>query len=261
MKICVKGPSGMFHALDISGEVLIRELKDELAKVEEIPAQLQVIRFAGQELNDNVPIGEYTVLEYSLQEEVLLYLEQRLAEPMTIFIKCPAGRSDMIMERVEEATTIDEVMDIMVSLQVVAAWAESAEVVVRRTEGSTIKNLGIEKTHTVRETRDIISAAQGFQVEQMLFLEGFDGHLHIQVTPSEEPEDVQQGETLLFSLKHKQPVMPKKDASTGMKYQDFAKSQCLMDRSQDYDPYHTWLPENFRRTNPWPTTGPANPLP
>lgn len=78
----------------------------------------------------------------------------------------------------------------------------------RRTEGSTIKNLGIEKTHTVRETRDIISAAQGFQVEQMLFLEGFDGHLHIQVTPSEEPEDVQQGETLLFSLKHKQPVMP-----------------------------------------------------
>lgn len=64
-------------------------------------------------------------------DQVLLYLEQRLAEPMTIFIKCPAGRSDMIMERVEEATTIDEVMDIMVSLQVVAAWAESADVVVR----------------------------------------------------------------------------------------------------------------------------------
>lgn len=243
----------MFHALDISEEVLIRELKEELARVEDIPAELQVLRFAGQELNDNVPIGEYTILEYSLQEEVLLYLEQRLAEPMSIFIKCPAGRNDMIMERVEERTAVEAVMDIMVSLQVVAAWAESAVVVVKRTEGSTIKNLGIEKSHTVRQVRDIVSGAQGFEVEQMVFMEGYDGHLHIQVTPSEEPEDVVQGETLLYSLKHKQPVMPKKEAATGVKYQDFAKTQCLMDRSQDYDPYHTWLPEHFRRSNPWLT--------
>ena len=39
-------------------------------KCTEIPADLLTIRFAGKELLDTVPIGEYTILGYSLQEEV-----------------------------------------------------------------------------------------------------------------------------------------------------------------------------------------------
>jgi hypothetical protein len=94
-------------AKDISEDVTIGELKEKLAVVEgrlqpalyqnsgnlinercicyltlvvpksmssvpsaEIPEDLLIIRFAGKELVDSVPIGEYTILGYSLQEEV-----------------------------------------------------------------------------------------------------------------------------------------------------------------------------------------------
>mmetsp|Transcript_24576 Transcript_24576/g.68422 ORF Transcript_24576/g.68422 Transcript_24576/m.68422 type:complete len:262 (+) Transcript_24576:257-1042(+) len=261
MKLCIKGPSGMYHALDVSEEVLIHELKSELAKVEDIPPELQIIRFAGQELQDFVPVGDYTILEYSLQEEVLLYLEQKFAEPMIVYIKWPANANNIITEQVEERSTVDDIMQIMINLQVVAAWAETADVVVKRMTGSTIKNLGIQRSHTVREAQDIISNAQGFPVKQMTFMEGFDGHLHITVVPSEEPEDVLTGNTLTYSLKSKQPVMPKKNASTGVPFQSLTRDHCLMDRSTDYDPHHTWLPPSMRRTCPWPTTGPKKPDP
>ena len=135
----------------------------------------------------------------------------------------------------------------------------------------------------------------------MTFMEGFDGHLHIMAVPSEEPEDVRTGNTLTYSLKRNQPVMPvrstrplplhcvvvplsidtaqnltltranrvppvvyffkKKDASAGATFQSLTRDLCLMDRSTDYDPYHTWVPPAMRRTCPWPTTGPQKPAP
>ena len=66
-----------------------------------------------------------------LRRQVLLYLEQKFAEPMTIYIKWPANANNLITEQVEERSTIDDVMQIMINLQVVAAWAETADVVVR----------------------------------------------------------------------------------------------------------------------------------
>jgi len=251
----------MYHALDVSEEVLVRELKEELAKVEDIFPELQVIRFAGRELLDNTPIGEYTILEYSLQEEVLLYLERKTKNPTTIFIKWPANATNLVAERVSESTTVEQVMEIMVGLQVVAAWAEGADVVVKRASGSTIQNLGISKSHTLRDVYDIIGDAQGIGVERIVFMEGFDGHLHIQASPSQEPQDVLDGKTMLYTLDSNQPPMPKKETVPGREFRSLTRDFCLMDRSTDYEPYHTWLPPSWRRSNPWPTSGPAKPLP
>ena len=35
-------------------------------------------------------------------------------------------------------------------------------------------------------------------------------------------------------------------------FKDLKKSLCVMDRSTDYEPYHTWLPPDLRRTCKWP---------
>ena len=47
----------------------------------------------------------------------------------------------------------------------------------------------------------------------------------------------------------------------GQTYRTLARDWCLMDRSTDYNPYHTWLPKSMRRSNPWPVTGPEKPAP
>ena len=105
----------------------------------------------------------------------------------------------------------------------------------KRTTGSSIQNLGIKRTHTLREVHGIISDAQvisrdrsaqnslttlcymlimypsllqGFDVEMMTFMESLDGHLHIQVQPSQEPYDVKYGKTLKYNLSRPQRQMP-----------------------------------------------------
>ena len=64
-------------------------------------------------------------------DQVLLYLERKTAEPMTIFIKMAANKNNLITEIVEETATIEDIMGIMQSLEVVAAWAETADTIVR----------------------------------------------------------------------------------------------------------------------------------
>ena len=44
-------------------------------------------------------------------------------------------------------------------------------------------------------------------------------------------------------------------------FNDLARDHCLIGRSTDYDPFHTWLPHELRKTNPWPVTGPKKPEP
>lgn len=51
-------------------------------------------------------------------QQVLLYLERKLAEPILIFIKWPVNASNIITQVVEEKTTIEEVMQIMIDLEV-----------------------------------------------------------------------------------------------------------------------------------------------
>jgi hypothetical protein len=52
---------------------------------------------------------------------------------MTIFIKLGANRNNLITEIVEETATIEDIMGIMQSLEVVAAWAETADTIVSTT--------------------------------------------------------------------------------------------------------------------------------
>ena len=66
-------------------------------------------------------------------DQVLLYLERKTAKPMTIFIKLGANRNNLITEIVEETATIEDIMGIMQSLEVVAAWAETADTIVSTT--------------------------------------------------------------------------------------------------------------------------------
>ena len=44
-------------------------------------------------------------------------------------------------------------------------------------------------------------------------------------------------------------------------FNELARDHCLIGRSTDYDPFHTWLPHELRKTNPWPVTGPKKPEP
>ena len=67
----------------------------------------------------------------------------------------------------------------------------------------------------IREAQDFESLCllcrsllQGFDVEMMTFMESLDGHLHIQVQPSQEPYDVKYGKTLKYNLSRPKPQMP-----------------------------------------------------
>jgi hypothetical protein len=44
-------------------------------------------------------------------------------------------------------------------------------------------------------------------------------------------------------------------------FNDLTRDHCLLGHSTDYDPFHTWLPHELRKTNPWPVSGPKKPEP
>lgn len=74
-----------------------------------IPVKQQVICFGGQHLKDHASIREYNLDEFTLSDEVVLYLSSRLSSPKAIFLTSWSKPSQLVQEHVEADMPVGEV--------------------------------------------------------------------------------------------------------------------------------------------------------
>lgn len=65
IQIFVKLPGGETTTLNVSDETTIKDIKDEIEKITEIPSASQVLNFGGKIASDEKSITEYGIVECS----------------------------------------------------------------------------------------------------------------------------------------------------------------------------------------------------
>lgn len=75
-----------------------------------IPVDQQVLCYAGQHLKDHLSLFDHNLEEYTLSDEVVLYLTQRLSQPKRIFLSALAKPSQLVAELIEADLPIGKVM-------------------------------------------------------------------------------------------------------------------------------------------------------
>ncbi|KAF5832550.1 hypothetical protein DUNSADRAFT_11544 [Dunaliella salina] len=115
MRLLVNCPSGESRLLQVHDEMTVLELKQLLLEVEGIPVQQQVLCYAGQHLKDHLPLAEHNLEEYTLSNEVVLYLTRVLAAPKMVFLCSRAKPSQRVPEMVEADMPVGDAMQLLVS--------------------------------------------------------------------------------------------------------------------------------------------------
>eukprot|EP00983_Pelagomonas_calceolata_P018168 569556-Pelagomonas_calceolata.AAC.3 len=141
MRLLVNCPSGESRLLQVQDEMTVLELKQLLLEVEGIPVQQQVLCYAGQHLKDHLPLAEHHLEEYTLSNEVVLYLTRVLAAPKMVFLCSRAKPSQRVPEMVEADMPVGDAMQLLVS---------SSKKIFKKCKY--VRNFDLPDTHTYTHT-------------------------------------------------------------------------------------------------------------
>ena len=198
----------------------------ELYELESIPSNEQVLVYAGKLLKDHLSLADHSLNDFTLSDEVVLYLSRKRAHPKTIFLASRATPSLKLTEQVESESSVGSVMDLLVLRGVASPFTQGATVIAKRTDGTTIPlDIDPGQPLSVLETklRQIESVGE---VAGLTFYQAQDGCMIISVWPSSSSEASTY--PVYERSNAPQPQMRKKKVSTGtMNLADLSKQLCV----------------------------------
>lgn len=101
-----------------------------------IPVKQQVLCFAGNHLKDHLTLAEHNLDAYTLSDEVVLYLNKRLADPKQVFLSRRDKLSQPSAELVEADMPVGGVMALLESRGFAAPFGTAAHIYGKRQDGS-----------------------------------------------------------------------------------------------------------------------------
>uniref|UniRef100_A0A7S0YSY3 Ubiquitin-like domain-containing protein n=1 Tax=Polytomella parva TaxID=51329 RepID=A0A7S0YSY3_9CHLO len=184
MRLLVNCPSGESRLLQVDAEAKVSELKQVLQEAEGILLKQQVLSFAGMDLKDHLTLADHRLEDYSLSDEIVLYLSQRLASPLNIYVTSRFKPSQMHSELVESDMPVGEMMNLLETRGYAAAFDKpTAQIFVKRADGSNIK-MSVDPAMTIDMLIHRISEMEKVVPKNLTFLQAQDGHLHVSIWPS-----------------------------------------------------------------------------
>jgi len=178
-------------------------------------------------LKDHLSLFDHNLEEYTLSDEVVLYLTQRLAQPKRIFLSAHAKPSQLVAELVEADMPVGKVMALLESRGLAGAFVPGAPMYPKRRDGSTIP-MPMDHAEPLAAFEARAAAKEGVPVPLTLtFMQAQDGCLHIHVHPSSDASSATY--PVYQRPMAPQPRMPRKDASTmaGQPLPQLVKELCI----------------------------------
>lgn len=225
MRVVINCPSGKSHLLQLAGDISVHDLKLRMQDIEGIPVAQQEIIFGGQGLRDECSLSEYQIQEYTLADEVVLYLQKVIAAPLHIFLSGHQARSRIVTEIVEEQMLLDDVQNLLVSRNLASKFEPGMQPVVKRQDGTTVL-LDIDiHVHSIDHLKGLIKESEGCSPEKLLFLQSHDGALHIQFSPCAAAHE--NSHSVYKRSGAPQQLMMKKPYIEGQPLPDVVKDLCV----------------------------------
>lgn len=225
LRLRIQCPSGESRLLQVSGEATVLDLKQMLEEQEGIPCHQQVLCFAGQHLKDHLTLREH-YMEFTLSDEVVLFLSKRLTKPKTIFLSTLAKPSQVVPELVEADMPVGEVSNLLESRSLASACT-GMPILIKRQDGSTVP-IAVNPAEGLSRLEIRIATQEKVNPTNLTFCQAQDGALHCIVNPSA----MQSSDT--YPVYHRkvqpQPVMHKKAVVPGQKYlfTDLSRELCVL---------------------------------
>lgn len=189
MRLLVSCTSGNVHSLYVGGPTKVGDVKRALESLEGVSAERQSLLFAGKTLEDHqCLIEDYRIEDYSLSDEVMVYMYPTLASSRIIFLAGLSSVDKTITEAVEDSSSLIDVKKLLRSHGLAGDFVsemeatESGCVVVRRTDGTTVQTVAHSSDSLVDLDRKIM-LAEAFSPRQYLFYQARDGCLHVLCGP------------------------------------------------------------------------------
>jgi len=225
MRLLVNCPSGESRLLQFDDEATVLELKQELQQLEGIPVVQQVLCYAGSDLKDHLRLVDHQLGEYTLSDEVVLYLSKRRHHPKLIYLSSAPRRAQRVPELVEAGMSMSDVQALLVSRGLAGAFAPGAPVLCKRQDGSAVP-LRVDPCMGLTQLEERVAKQEGVEVEALTFMQAQDGAMHVVLWPSAEASR----ETYPVYVRpvQPQPVMPKKDVATGIPFGKLSDELCVL---------------------------------
>ncbi|GAX74725.1 hypothetical protein CEUSTIGMA_g2172.t1 [Chlamydomonas eustigma] len=225
MRLLVNCPSGESRLLQVDDSATVKELKQELQELEGIPTGQQVLCFAGKDLKDHLTLADHELQEYTLSDEVVLYLNKKRAHPKHIYLVARSRPHQKVAEIVESDMPVGDVMALLVSRGLAEAFPPGTPIFCKRQDGSTVP-LKIDPMQSLSNLEGKIKQAESVACTALTFVQAQDGAMHVVLWPSSESS------LLTYPVYSRdilpQKLMPKKDAGTGQPFNELVHELCIL---------------------------------
>ncbi|KAG1659691.1 hypothetical protein FOA52_004330 [Chlamydomonas sp. UWO 241] len=212
MRLLVNCPSGESRLLQVDSNATVAELKHELHQLEGIPVVQQVLCYAGNDLKDHLTLADHELDQYTLSDEVVIYLSKRREKPKLIYLASRARLAQKVPELVEADMPVGDVAALLDSRGLAGGFAPGAPIYCKRQDGSTVP-LKVDPKISINALEERIAKQEGIAVEALTFMQAQDGAMHVFLWPSSESSNDVYPVYARSVLP--QPAMPKKDVGSG----------------------------------------------